>query len=172
GKKLLFMGGEIAQRAEWNHDAELDWAALDSHFHRGVQQWVKDINHFYRRHSALHSSDSDMTGFNWIVGDDQANSVFAFCRNSTHESAPPVLVVCNFTPVVRENYCVGVPRLGLWREELNSDSELYGGSNVGNGGGLVSVPKPRHGQSFSLTMTLPPLATVFLVFADREVDRS
>lgn len=165
GKKLLFMGGEIAQRSEWNHDAQLDWPALDSPYHRGVQLWVKDLNHLYRRQAALHNSDSDVTGFTWIVGDDKANSVFAFCRNGVQESDPPVLVISNFTPVVRENYEVGVPRLGRWRELLNSDSEFYGGSNVGNGE-LISLPEPRHGQSFSLSLTVPPLATIFLVFAD------
>jgi 1,4-alpha-glucan branching enzyme len=171
GKKLLFMGDEIAQRSEWNHDAEVDWAALNSPFHRGVQQWVADLNRFYHDHPALHSSDADMTGFNWIVGDDSRNSVFAFCRKGTSESMPPVLVVSNFTPVPRQDYQVGVPRLGIWREELNSDSEYYGGSNVGNGHEVVSVPEPRHGQSFSLTLTLPPLSTIFLVFAERDVDR-
>ncbi|MGQ9424513.1 1,4-alpha-glucan branching protein GlgB [Gilvimarinus sp. F26214L] len=171
GKKLLFMGGEFGQRSEWNHDAQVDWAALNDHLHRGVQQWVSDLNRFYRRQPALHSSDADMTGFTWIVGDDKDNCVFAFCRNGTTESAPPVLAVSNFTPVPRDNYRVGVPRLGIWRELLNSDSELYGGSNVGNGGDVVSVPEPSHGQSFSLRLTLPPLSTIFLVFCDREVDR-
>lgn len=171
GKKLLFMGSEVAQRSEWNHDDQVDWAALNSPVHRGVQQWVADLNHFYRRQPALHSSDSDITGFTWIVGDDNRNSVFAFCRNGTSASMPPVLVVSNFTPVPRHDYQVGVPRLGIWREELNSDSEYYGGSNVGNGPEVVSVPEPRHGQSFSLALTIPPLATIFLVFADRDVDR-
>jgi 1,4-alpha-glucan branching enzyme len=170
GKKLLFMGGEIGQRGEWNHDSQVDWAALDDRWHQGVQQWVRDLNHFYRQQPALHSSDADMTGFTWIVGDDTANSVFAFCRNGTTESAPPVLVVCNFTPVPRHRYQLGVPRLGVWREQLNSDSVFYGGSNLGNGGNVVSVAKPLHGQSFSLSLTLPPLATLFLVFAGREVE--
>ncbi|MCW8193904.1 1,4-alpha-glucan branching protein GlgB [Proteobacteria bacterium 005FR1] len=171
GKKLLFMGDEIAQRSEWNHDEQLDWAALESPYHRGVQQWVSDLNHFYRSQPALHTSDSDITGFNWIVGDDNRNSVFAFCRNGTSASMPPVLVVSNFTPVPRHDYQVGVPRLGIWREALNSDSEYYGGSNVGNGPEVVSVPEPRHGQSFSVSLSLPPLSTIILVFADRDVDR-
>lgn len=171
GKKLLFMGDEIGQRSEWNHDSQVDWAALGSPLHKGVQRWVADLNHFYRRQPALHSSDADITGFTWIVGDDKNNSVFAFSRNATVESAPPVLVVSNFTPVPRHDYQVGVPRLGIWHEQLNSDSEFYGGSNLGNGGDVISTADPRHGQSFSLTLNLPPLATIFLVFADREVDR-
>lgn len=171
GKKLLFMGGEIAQRSEWNHDAQLDWPALENSWHRGVQLWLKDLNHFYRHQPALHNSDADETGFTWIVGDDAANSVFVFCRNSIRESDPPVLVVCNFTPVVRHNYQVGVPRLGRWQEMLNSDSEFYGGSNVGNGE-LVSLPEPRHGQSFSLSLTVPPLATVLLLFNGGDVHRT
>lgn len=170
GKKLLFMGGEIAQRSEWNHDAQLDWLALDSHFHRGVQQWVKDLNHFYRQQPALHNSDADETGFTWIVGDDNTNSVFAFCRNSVHEADPPVLVISNFTPVVRHDYQLGVPRLGRWREALNSDASSYGGSGI-SAGNVISLPEPMHGQPFSLSLTLPPLATVFLFFAGADAHR-
>ncbi|MEX1034025.1 MAG: 1,4-alpha-glucan branching protein GlgB [Cellvibrionaceae bacterium] len=172
GKKLLFMGGELAQRNEWNHDQQMDWAALNHPLHSGVSRWIADLNDFYRQESALHSSDADETGFSWIVGDDKANSVFAFVRKGTVESAPPVLVVANLTPVPRYDYQLGVPRLGIWHEALNSDSDFYGGSNLGNGGDVVSVLEPRHGQSFSLSLTLPPLATLFLVFTRREGEGS
>ncbi|HEY3700148.1 MAG TPA: 1,4-alpha-glucan branching protein GlgB [Spongiibacteraceae bacterium] len=161
GKKLLFMGGEFAQQREWNHDAPLDWSALDDPLHRGIQQLVRDLNHIYRHYPAAHVFDNDSRGFQWIVGDDSANCVFAFCRYG--ESVPPLLVICNFTPVPRHGYRIGVPRAGFWRELLNTDAALYGGSNIGNGGGVYSEPVPSHQHSDSLLLTAPPLAACVFV---------
>jgi 1,4-alpha-glucan branching enzyme len=161
GKKLLFMGGEFGQDWEWNHDGELDWAALDHPLHSGVQRLIADLNRVYREESALHVFDCDSAGFRWIAADDTHNSVYAYYRNG-HADAPPVLAVCNFTPVPRLRYRIGAPRAGVWREILNSDSELYGGSNLGNGGWIETSSTPLHGQPFSLELTLPPLATVLL----------
>jgi len=161
GKKLLFMGGEFGQDWEWDHDGELDWAALDHPLHLGVQRLVSDLNRLYREESALHVFDCDSAGFRWIAADDNRNSVYAYYRNG-HADAPPVIVVCNFTPVPRPHYRIGAPRAGGWREILNSDSEIYGGSNLGNGGWIETSTTPFHGQPFSLELTLPPLATVLL----------
>ncbi|ARP86436.1 1,4-alpha-glucan branching protein GlgB [Bordetella genomosp. 9] len=157
GKKLLFMGGEIAQEREWNHDASIDWPALDDAMHRGVQQLVRDLNNLYRELSPLHRHDADASGFSWVIGDDSANSVFAFMR---HDGDARVLAVCNFTPVPRHDYRIGVPRAGWWRERLNTDASDYGGSGVGNGGGRHTDDIPSHGQAQSLSLVLPPLATV------------
>ncbi|HUS24939.1 MAG TPA: 1,4-alpha-glucan branching protein GlgB [Candidatus Binatia bacterium] len=159
GKKLLFMGGEIAQPGEWNHDASPPWDLLDDPRHRGVQRLVRDLNRLYAGEPALHARDCDPAGFQWLVGDDRANSVFAFLR---HGGPRPVLVLCNLTPVTRHDYRVGVPLPGAWRELLNSDAGEYGGSGSGNGGALHAQPVPAHGQSASLSLTLPPLGTLFL----------
>ncbi len=164
GKKLLFMGGEIAQVSEWNHDAQVDWPLLDDPLHSGVQLLISDLNALYRQAPALHLADCDSTGFTWLIGDDKTNSIFTFYRSGLEESTPPVLVICNFTPVPHQAYKVGAPRLGFWREALNTDAACYGGSNMGNRGGLRSIASPSHGQPFSLEVTVPPLATVFLVF--------
>jgi 1,4-alpha-glucan branching enzyme len=161
GKKLLFMGGEFGQDWEWDHDGSVDWAALDHPLHAGVQRLVADLNRLYREESALHVFDCDSAGFRWIVADDALNSVYAYYRNGYADSAP-VIAVCNFTPVPRLHYRIGAPRAGVWREILNSDSELYGGSNLGNGGWLATSTTPMHGQPFSLELTLPPLATLLL----------
>jgi 1,4-alpha-glucan branching enzyme len=161
GKKLLFMGGELAQAREWNHDAELDWPALTDPLHRGVQRLVGDLNRAYRGERALHAADCEGSGFHWIVGDDAANSVYAFVRLGD-DADPPVLAVCNFTPVPRERYRLGAPRGGRWRELVNTDAAVYGGSDVGNLGAVIAQPAPSHGQPFSLELTLPPLATVLL----------
>jgi 1,4-alpha-glucan branching enzyme len=161
GKKLLFMGGELGQDWEWNHDGQVDWAALDHPLHRGVQRLVGDLNRLYREQPALHVFDCDGAGFRWINADDSHNSIYAWYR-SGHADAAPVIAVCNFTPVPRLNYRIGAPRAGVWREILNSDSELYGGSNLGNGGWIETSTHPLHGQPFSLELTLPPLATVLL----------
>jgi len=161
GKKLLFMGGELAQAREWNHDAELDWDALRDPLHHGVQRVVRDLNRRYREERALHAADCEATGFHWIVGDDAANSVFAFLRQAG-DADPPVLAVCNFTPVPRHGYRLGAPRAGRWREILNTDAEVYGGSGVGNLGAVATLDTPSHGQPFALELTLPPLATVLL----------
>jgi 1,4-alpha-glucan branching enzyme len=167
GKKLLFMGGEIAQAREWNHDAELDWEALADPLHRGVQRLVGDLNRAYRDEPALHVADCEPTGFHWIVGDDRANSVFAFLRQSD-ERHDPVIAVCNFTPLPRSGYRLGAPRNGRWREVLNSDAEVYGGSGAGNLGAVTALDVPSHGQPFALELTLPPLATVLLAHEPAE----
>ena len=166
GKKLLFMGGELAQQREWNHDTQLDWAALaidsgEAPLHRGMQLLVRDLNRRYRSERALYEADCDPSGFRWIVGDDRQNSVFAWVR-AGYGDAPPIVAICNFTPVPRHGYCIGVPRSGRWTEVLNTDAGLYGGSNLGNGGAVNARSGPRHGQPFSMTLTLPPLATILL----------
>jgi 1,4-alpha-glucan branching enzyme len=162
GKKLLFMGSEFAQWREWSHEAALDWPLLAHAEHAGVQRFVSDLNRVYRATPALHEVDFEMPGFEWIVGDDRDASVVAFLRRA--RGGAPVLVACNFTPVPRVNYAVGVAEPGFWREVLNSDATLYGGSGMGNLGGVHSVPVGAHGRFHSLTLTLPPLATVFLEF--------
>jgi len=162
GKKLIFMGDELAQEREWNHDIQLDWAALDDPYHRGVQHAVRDLNRLYATQPALHVADCEDSGFRWLVGDDAANSVFAFYRSGRTED-PPVIAVCNLTPVPRYGYRIGAPRSGAWREVFNSDAGVYGGSNVGNEGLVRARSTPSHGQPFSLELTLPPLATVFLL---------
>jgi 1,4-alpha-glucan branching enzyme len=161
GKKLLFMGGEIAQWREWNHDSSIDWDLLDYPRHRGVQTLVRDLNALYRHETSLHQRDSVSTGFRWVIGDDSANSVFAFLRFGDDDRRM-VLVVCNMTPVPRVGYGIGVPRPGYWRELLNTDAGVYGGSNMGNAGGVNSVDTSMHGEAQSLFLTLPPLATIFL----------
>jgi 1,4-alpha-glucan branching enzyme len=165
GKKLMFMGGEIAQEHEWSHDGELDWAGLGDPMRLGVQRLVRDINRHYTEQRALHQRDTVSTGFRWVVGDDRANSVYAFLRLGG-ETTPPVLVVSNMTPVPRLDYGIGVPNAGVWRELLNSDSAFYGGSDMGNGGSVRTVPVQRHGEAQSLELTLPPLATLYLRLGD------
>jgi 1,4-alpha-glucan branching enzyme len=161
GKKLLFMGGEIAQEAEWSHDRQIDWHLLDQPAHAGVQRLVRDLNRVYVAEPALHRLDADCHGFRWIIGDDRANSAFAFLR-SGGDDAPLVLAVCNMTPVPRHGYRIGVPRAGRWRELLNSDSSLYGGSDVGNRGAVDASGAAAHGEGQSLELVLPPLATLLL----------
>jgi 1,4-alpha-glucan branching enzyme len=165
GKKLVFMGGEIGQWREWNHDASLDWDLLDQPKHRGLQSLVRDLNTLYGRAGALHQRDSIPTGFRWVIGDDAEDSVFAFLRQGNDE-AKLILVVSNMTPVPRQGFRIGVPRPGYWRELLNTDAEVYGGSNMGNGGGLDTEARPMHGEAQSLNLTLPPLSTLFLSPAD------
>ncbi|MGH8427416.1 MAG: 1,4-alpha-glucan branching protein GlgB [Gammaproteobacteria bacterium] len=162
GKKLLFMGGEFAQWREWNHDASLDWHLLDYAPHRGVQNLVRDLNRSYREWPALHRRDCEGAGFEWVVADDADQSVFAFLRHGEASDAP-VLVISNFTPVPRHAYRIGVPRAGRWREVLNTDAATYGGSNLGNAGGVEATPVAAHGHGQSVSLTLPPLATCFFV---------
>ncbi|WP_293374226.1 1,4-alpha-glucan branching protein GlgB [Nevskia sp.] len=162
GKKLLFMGGEIAQEREWNHDRELDWFGLRDSRKRGMQRYVGDLNRLYRDRPALHRGDCDTRGFQWIVVDDAANSVFAWLRLAPDHSSPPVLVICHFTPRVLSSYRIGVPSAGRWREILNSDAAIYGGSNIGNVGGVVADAIPSHDQPASLELTIPPLASLWL----------
>jgi len=161
GKKLLFMGGEFAQEAEWNHDHSLDWHLLADGLHRGVQKLVGDLNRLYRATPALHVYDTEPRGFDWVDTSDNEASVISFLRWGKEGDAP-ALVVCNFTPVPRENYRVGVPIGGRWIERLNTDSETYGGSGKGNLAGVKADKEPCHGRPFSLDLTLPPLATIIL----------
>lgn len=160
GKKLLFMGGEFGQRREWQHDESLEWHVLDDPQHAGVRHWVQDLNRFYRETPALWQEDFSHAGFEWVDANDWEESVIAFLRKGRRPE-DMVLVVCNFTPIVRSNYLVGVPRGGFWRERLNSDGEWYGGSGVGNQGGVESSPVGAHGRYHSLNLTLPPLGVLF-----------
>jgi 1,4-alpha-glucan branching enzyme len=159
GKKLLFMGDEFAQEKEWSHDHALDWHLLADPSHRGMQNLVRDLNRLYGTTHALHALDCEPAGFEWVESGDAAQSVLAYLRRGSTGSHP-VLVVCNFTPIVRHNYLVGVPEGGRWAERLNTDSHAYGGSNVGNAGGADALPRPCHGRPFSLEIALPPLATL------------
>jgi 1,4-alpha-glucan branching enzyme len=161
GKKLLFMGDEIAQWREWNHDASIDWDLLHQPFHHGIKTLVGDLNRIYRMEPALFERDSLPGGFRWVIGDDTANSVFAFLRYGEDERRL-ILVVCNMTPVPRSGYAIGVPRRGFWRELLNTDAAVYGGSNLGNAGGVTAINRRVHGEAQALVLTLPPLATLFL----------
>jgi 1,4-alpha-glucan branching enzyme len=153
GKKLLFMGQEFAQRREWSEAGPLDWALLDAPAHQGVRRLVRDLNQVYRRSPALHARDCEAEGFQWAVVDDTANSVFAWVRHAP--GCPSVAVVANMTPVVRENYRVPLPGGGQWREIINSDATVYGGSGVGN----LGLVEARDGAVY---LRLPPLATLML----------
>ncbi|MBV1799854.1 1,4-alpha-glucan branching protein GlgB [Siccirubricoccus sp. G192] len=162
GKKLLFMGGEMAQPTEWNHDAALPWPLLDDPRHRGMQRLVHDLNAAYRGIPALHRQDCAAEGFRWVVGDDRAQSVFAWLRFGA-EGEAPALVVCNMTPVPRHGYRIGVPREGTWHEVLNTDGAAYGGTNSGNGGSVAAEAVASHGFAQSLPLFLPPLAVLILL---------
>jgi 1,4-alpha-glucan branching enzyme len=161
GKKLLFMGAEIGQWDEWYHEKSLDWHLLTFDTHKGISRWAEDLNHVYSRESALHEVDFHYTGFDWIDFQDSASSVISFERKS-NEGLEKVIVVCNFTPVPRTGYRIGVREAGAYAELLNSDSSRYGGSNMGNYGVVQSDPWPLHGREHSLSLTLPPLAVLFL----------
>jgi 1,4-alpha-glucan branching enzyme len=166
GKKLMFMGGELAQWSEWKHDYSLDWHLLEPGpfhtYHQGMQQWVADLNSFYRQEPAMHQLDCNPAGFEWIMANDADQSVIAFLRKA-QTTGTQVLVIGNFTPVTRYGYRVGVPCTGFWREMLNSDAELYGGSNTGNAGGVEAVEGGSHGRPCHIEVTLPPLGMIFLV---------
>ena len=162
GKKLLFMGGEFAQDREWNHDQSLDWHLLDDPLHGGMQKLVRDLNHLYRDRPALHRLDCEPEGFEWIDASDAEQSVLVFLRKSDN-GAPPVVVLCNLTPQVHHDYRIGVPLPGAWSEILNTDDAAYGGSDVGNRGALQTEDARWHGRQASLSLTLPPLATIVLV---------
>jgi len=161
GKKLLFMGGEWGQVREWTHDASLEWHVLQYPLHRGIQRWLEQLNRLYRQQPALHELDNDPAGFEWIDCNDTAASTISLLRKG---KAPQqrIVVIANFTPVPRVNYRLGVPSAGFWRELLNSDSQDYGGSNMGNSGGVQAQPVPAHGRPYSINLTLPPLAALFL----------
>ena len=159
GKKLLFMGDEFGQWSEWNHDASLDWNLLSDPFHAGVLRWLRDLNTLYRGQPSLYEQDFDSSGFAWMDCNDAQRSVISFIRRGRRPNQA-LLFACNFTPVPRFNYRIGVPRGGHWKELLNSDAPLYGGSGQGNLGGVEAAPLPIHGQPFSLNVTLPPLGIV------------
>jgi 1,4-alpha-glucan branching enzyme len=161
GKKMLFMGGEFGQWREWNHDTSLEWHLCDFERHVGLQRFVRDLNWLYRREPALHELDHDWTGFQWIDFCDAAHSVIAFLRKAKDQNNH-ILCLCNLTPVPRYDYRVGVPGEGYYRELLNSDASAYGGSNLGNAGGLQTSALPSHGMPHSLAVTLPPLSVLFL----------
>ena len=160
GKKLLFMGAEFAQLREWSHERALDWHLLEASLHAGTQRLVRDLNTLYRELPALHAQDCETGGFEWVQADDAAHSVYAFLR---HGGGGHCLVVCNFTPVPREAYRLGVPASGFYRERLNTDSALYGGSNAGNVGGVQAQAMASHGRAHSVLLHLPPLSTLVLV---------
>jgi len=159
GKKLLFMGGEFGQVAEWNHDRSLDWHLLDQEPHRGVQRLIGDLNRLYRDFHALHEFDCDGAGFEWVDCTDQDQSVVSFLRRG-NDPDDAVLFVFNFTPIPRQNYRVGVPWPGAWREVLNTDAGHYGGSGRGNLGNVATAPVAFHGRPQSLNLVIPPLAAV------------
>jgi 1,4-alpha-glucan branching enzyme len=161
GKKMLFMGNEFGQRSEWNHETALSWHLLDSPAHRGVRYWIRDVNRAYRKEDALHAADCDPRGFEWIDYGDTRNVVLSFIRCNP-ESADTLLAICNFTPVPRYDYRIGIPLGGVWSEILNSDSEYYGGSGVGNFGAVTADHVPCHGRPFSATFILPPLSFLLL----------
>jgi 1,4-alpha-glucan branching enzyme len=158
GKKLLFMGGEFGQWREWDHDHSLDWHLLDMPSHQGVQRWVRDLNRVYRAEAALHAADFNAEGFEWIEHGDAGFSVISFIRRAPGGDA--IVVACNFTPVPRHNYRMGVPTGGHWAELLNSDALYYGGSGQGNLGGIDAAPVASHGRFHSINVTLPPLGIV------------
>jgi 1,4-alpha-glucan branching enzyme len=161
GKKLLFMGSEFGQRREWQHEESLEWHVVQYPLHGGVQRWVGDINRCYRTLPALHELDFSGEGFSWVDFQDWEQSVLSFLRHGKRPE-DTVLVVCNFTPVPRFNYQVGVPHGGRWQEVLNSDAAIYGGSNVGNFGALEAAPIAMQGHFHSLSLVLPPLAVLYL----------
>lgn len=157
GKKLLFMGGELGQWREWNHESSIDWHLLEYPNHEGIRRWVRDLNRLLSSEPALYERDFENTGFEWVDFSDWESSVVSFLRKSENET---VLVVCNFTPLPHYNYRIGVPNGGFWKEILNSDAKEYGGSGHGNFGGLEATPVPIHGRFHSLVMTLPPLSVI------------
>jgi 1,4-alpha-glucan branching enzyme len=161
GKKLLFMGSEFGQWREWNYDASLDWHLLDEPLHQGLQHWVRDLNRVYQQEASLHEIDFEGAGFSWIDCNDNENSVVSLLRRARNPDDFTVLLV-NFTPVPRESYIIGVPAGGWYREVLNSDAAMYGGSNVGNGGGIMAEEGETHGFGYSLSLTVPPLGFVLL----------
>jgi 1,4-alpha-glucan branching enzyme len=161
GKKLLFMGGELGVWSEWRHEDVLDWDLCGHERHAGIQRWVRDLNAIYRRYPALSRKDCEPGGLEWIIGDDRDNSVLAYIRAADGEA--PVVIACNFTPVPRDGYELGLPRAGQWREVLNADAKEYGGSGLGNLGLVEAAPEPWRHMPARATIVLPPLSTVWLV---------
>ncbi|MDK2846078.1 MAG: 1,4-alpha-glucan branching enzyme [Synergistales bacterium] len=167
GKKLLFMGSEIGQWSEWNHDTSLDWHLTEFEPHQRLQRWVEDLNALYRGEPALFRQDTTPEGFSWVDFRDWESSVISFLRKAG-EDGPTVLAVCNFTPVARHNYRIGVPKSGFWKEIINSDAKDYGGSGQGNFGGIETTPVPYHGFEQSLSVVLPPLSIVLFKGPDKD----
>ncbi len=161
GRKLLFMGSELAQVDEWNHAGELDWPLLDQPDHAGVQRLVRDLNHLYRSHAALHARDDDPEGFGWIDVQDSSRLVFSFVRHG-FTATQQMVVVCNMRPVARQGYRLGVPQAGIWNEVMNTDAAGYGGSGVAHQLTMVSERGPWQGHPASVVLTLPPLGVVWL----------
>jgi 1,4-alpha-glucan branching enzyme len=157
----MFMGCEFGQGREWNYDQSLDWHALDLPLHQGLRMFVQDLNRIYRSEPALYEQDFDFAGFQWIDCNDSENSVVSFIRRAK-DAADYVVAIVNFTPVPRDGYIVGVPSIGAYVELLNSDGDVYGGSNVGNGGAIFTEPIKAHGYEQSLRLTLPPLGFLIL----------
>jgi 1,4-alpha-glucan branching enzyme len=160
GKKLLFMGSEFGQWKEWNYDESLDWDVLQGSEHRGLQALVGELNRFYRAQPALWEADHDHAGFQWIAADNADDNMIAFMRIAP-TSGQRLVCVSHFSPVVRREYRIGVPRSGYYREILNTDAEIWGGSNVGNGGGVSAEPTPYNGLPYSISITLPPLGVLW-----------
>jgi 1,4-alpha-glucan branching enzyme len=165
GKKLLFMGGDIGQWDEWHHDRSLDWHLLEYAPHQGIARLVQDLNRLYSAEPALHELDLDPAGFEWVDHHDAENSTLSYLRKARSDPHP-LLVACNFTPVPRQGYHVGVPRTGYWREIFNSDAQVYGGGGVGNWGGVDTDFGLAHGRPVFLNLTLPPLGVVVLKHED------
>jgi 1,4-alpha-glucan branching enzyme len=159
GKKLLFMGSEIGQYEEWNHDSSVPWDVLTFDFHRKLQDLARELNRLYGASPALYEVDYHYSGFEWVDFHDVQNSIIAFIRRAENP-ADFLLICCNFTPVVREEYEFSVPEAGYYEEILNTDSELFGGSNVGNGGGVMAKPTPKGDRKYTIAITLPPLAVM------------
>ncbi|MBN1224733.1 MAG: alpha amylase C-terminal domain-containing protein, partial [Candidatus Aminicenantes bacterium] len=161
GKKLLFMGGEFGQWAEWDHDQSLDWQLLEYPLHQGLRQWVKDLNALYVAEPSLHELDFKQEGFEWIDFSDWEKSIISFVRKG-RQSSDSILIICNFTPVLRTGYKIGVPSPGYWREVLNSDGKEYGGGGHGNLGRVKTSPDSAHEKSHSVSLTLPPLSLIIM----------
>jgi 1,4-alpha-glucan branching enzyme len=161
GKKLLFMGAEVGQWHEWNYEASVDWHLLQYKEHAGMQRWLRDLNHTYQREPSLHQVDFEGSGFSWIDCNDNENSVISMIRRA-RDPHDFTLMLANFTPIPRMAYRVGVPEGGWYRELLNSDADMYGGSNLGNGGGVVTEEVPAHGFNHSLQVIVPPLGFILL----------
>jgi 1,4-alpha-glucan branching enzyme len=167
GKKLMFMGNEFAQDREWNSDISLDWHLLGDDQHLGIQTLVRDLNALYRSSTAMHQLDCEADGFEWIDCNDSDQSVIAFLRKS-RDGRGTIIAVCNFTPVIRNHYRVGVPEPGFYRERLNTDAQAYGGGNVGNEGGVMATEEGMHGRPYGVTLRLPPFAAVILEHEGRQ----
>jgi 1,4-alpha-glucan branching enzyme len=157
------MGGEFGQEREWNHDIGLDWHLLGDPFHAGVHKLVRELNRLYRATPALYQRDCEGNGFAWIDANNGAESVLSYMRRGA-DPGQLAVVVCNFTPVPRESYRIGVPRPGRYVERINTDAHDYGGSGIGNFGAVEADPEPMHGHPYSLRLWLPPLATLIFTF--------